>query len=180
MTFPESCAPAIEALQRGFVADADTMPGLDRADSTVLIRRLLREAVVVPAEQNPTTASDGSDRGEADPVQRSIPHAQRPHIRHRIGGTLWAMLELCGAWGHSAFLDSPALLDRELGRDICRRIEAAGMRITAIRRPGRRPETPRWRWFIAQCDEGSEALYQGEVNEPANTWTSPWTAPTAN
>ena len=48
MTFPESCAPAIEALHRGLVADADTLPGLDRADSTVLIRRLLREAVVVP------------------------------------------------------------------------------------------------------------------------------------
>ncbi|AYE94049.1 cupin [Mycobacterium paragordonae] len=48
MTFPESCAPAIEALHRGLVADADTLPGLDHADSTVLIRRLLREAVVVP------------------------------------------------------------------------------------------------------------------------------------
>lgn len=48
MTFPESCAPAIEALHRGLVAEADTLPGLDHADSMVLIRRLLREAVVVP------------------------------------------------------------------------------------------------------------------------------------
>ncbi|OBJ82362.1 cupin [Mycobacterium gordonae] len=48
MTFPESCAPAIEALHRGLIADADNLPGLDHADSTVLIRRLLREAVVVP------------------------------------------------------------------------------------------------------------------------------------
>lgn len=54
MTFPESCAPAIKALHHGLVADADTLPGLDRADSTVLIRRLLREAVVVPAEGAPT------------------------------------------------------------------------------------------------------------------------------
>jgi hypothetical protein len=59
MTFPESCAPAIEALQRGVVADADTLPGLDRADSTVLIRRLLREAVLVPVEHTPTTAPEG-------------------------------------------------------------------------------------------------------------------------
>jgi hypothetical protein len=59
MTFPESCAPAIEALQRGVVADADTLPGIDRADSTVLIRRLLREAVLVPAERTPTTAPEG-------------------------------------------------------------------------------------------------------------------------
>jgi hypothetical protein len=39
------------------------------------------------------------------------------------------------------------------------------MRIAAIRRPGRRPETPRWRWFVAQCDIGGEALYRGEVDD---------------
>lgn len=81
-------------------------------------------------------------------------------------GHAWAMLELSGGWGPSAFLDSPAIIDRALGRNICRRIETAGMRVAAIRRPGRRPATPRWRWFIAQCDEGSETLYTGEVNEP--------------
>ena len=81
-------------------------------------------------------------------------------------GHSWAILELGGAWGQSAFLDSPAIIDRELGRKICRRFEAAGMRVAAIRRPGRRPEVPRWRWFVAHCDEGSEALYHGEVNEP--------------
>lgn len=51
ITFPHSCAEAIEALHHGLVADADTLPGLDRADSTVLIRRLLREAVVVVAQE---------------------------------------------------------------------------------------------------------------------------------
>jgi hypothetical protein len=77
------------------------------------------------------------------------------------------MLELCGGWGQSAFLDSPAILDRELGRRICRRIEAEGMRVAAIRPPGRRPDTPRWRWFIARCDDPGVALYQGEVNDPS-------------
>jgi hypothetical protein len=48
MTFPMSCADAVAALQQGLVANAETLPGLDRADATVLIRRLLREAVVVP------------------------------------------------------------------------------------------------------------------------------------
>lgn len=51
ITFPASCAEAIEALHHGLVADADTLPGLDHADSTVLIRRLLREAVVVVAQE---------------------------------------------------------------------------------------------------------------------------------
>ncbi|TFV54905.1 cupin [Mycobacterium sp. PS03-16] len=49
ITFPRSCAPAVEAFHRGLVADATAVPGLDRADATVLIRRLLREAVLTPA-----------------------------------------------------------------------------------------------------------------------------------
>ena len=48
MTFPDSCAPAIRALHDGSTVDATATPGLDRADATVLIRRLLREAVVLP------------------------------------------------------------------------------------------------------------------------------------
>jgi ribosomal protein L16 Arg81 hydroxylase len=50
MTFPMSCADAMAALQRGLAADATALPGLDQADATVLIRRLLREAVVVPVD----------------------------------------------------------------------------------------------------------------------------------
>ena len=47
MTFPMSCADALTALHRGLLPTR-TLPGLDHADGTVLIRRLLREAVVVP------------------------------------------------------------------------------------------------------------------------------------
>ena len=50
LTLPVSCADAVAALRRGHVADAAGLPGLDHADGTVLIRRLLREAVVVPAD----------------------------------------------------------------------------------------------------------------------------------
>jgi ribosomal protein L16 Arg81 hydroxylase len=51
MTLPESCAEAVTALRTGQVADAGTLPGLDHADGTVLIRRLLREAVLVPVDE---------------------------------------------------------------------------------------------------------------------------------
>lgn len=81
-------------------------------------------------------------------------------------GSSWVMLELCGGWGPSAFLQSPSCIDPQLGRAIVRRIEAAKMRIAAIRRPGRRPDPPRWRWFIARSDVGSEAMYRGEVDKP--------------
>jgi ribosomal protein L16 Arg81 hydroxylase len=51
MTLPMSCAEAVTALRTGQVADAGTLPGLDHADGTVLIRRLLREAVLVPVDE---------------------------------------------------------------------------------------------------------------------------------
>jgi hypothetical protein len=82
-------------------------------------------------------------------------------------GSSWMLLELSGGWGASAFLQSPSIIDPQLGRAVVRRAENAKMRIAAIRRPGRRPATPRWRWFIARSDIGSEALFRGEVDEPA-------------
>jgi hypothetical protein len=81
-------------------------------------------------------------------------------------GTTWVLLELAGGWGHSAFLHSPAIIDPDLGRAIVRRVEMAKMRIAAIRKHGRRPATPRWRWFIARAGIGDEALYCGEVSDP--------------
>jgi hypothetical protein len=83
-------------------------------------------------------------------------------------GFSWVLLELPGAWGHSAFLQSPAVLDPQLGRAVVRRVEKAKMRIAAIRRPGRRPAAPRWRWFVAHSEPGSEALYSGEVSGPGD------------
>jgi ribosomal protein L16 Arg81 hydroxylase len=50
ITFPTSCGAAVDVLHHGHLADAGSLPGLDRADGTVLIRRLLREAVLIPAD----------------------------------------------------------------------------------------------------------------------------------
>ena len=81
-------------------------------------------------------------------------------------GSSWLMLELCGAWGPSAFMDSPSVIDPGLGRAIVRRAEGAGMRIAAIRRPGRRSAPRRWRWFVAHSQLGAEVLHHGEVAGP--------------
>jgi hypothetical protein len=81
-------------------------------------------------------------------------------------GFSWVLLELSGAWGHSAFMQSPNIIEPELGRAIVRRVETAKMRIAAIRRPGRREEHPRWRWFVAHSREGGEALCTGAVSDP--------------
>lgn len=50
ISFPESCADALAALHGGAVAVAGDLPGLDAADGEVVVRRLLREAVVVPTD----------------------------------------------------------------------------------------------------------------------------------
>lgn len=81
-------------------------------------------------------------------------------------GSSWLLLELDGAWGPSAFLQSHSSIDPDLGRAIVRRAEAAGMRIAAIRRHGRRVQTPRWRWFVAKSGVGEHALFHGEVEGP--------------
>jgi ribosomal protein L16 Arg81 hydroxylase len=48
ISFPETCEDALAALHRGATLSAAELPGLDAADGEVVIRRLLREAVVVP------------------------------------------------------------------------------------------------------------------------------------
>jgi bifunctional lysine-specific demethylase and histidyl-hydroxylase NO66 len=59
MTFPTSCAHALQALHGNTAAHAGSLPGLDHDEGTVLIRRLLREAVVVPTStEDGTTAMD--------------------------------------------------------------------------------------------------------------------------
>jgi Uncharacterized conserved protein len=47
--FPASCAPALRAFFANGVTRVGDLPGLDDADRVVLARRLLREAVAVPA-----------------------------------------------------------------------------------------------------------------------------------
>ncbi|AVZ41003.1 MULTISPECIES: sucrase ferredoxin [unclassified Dietzia] len=78
----------------------------------------------------------------------------------------WLMLELCGPWGHSALLESPSLLPPELGRQIAQRVQAADIRVAAIRRPGKRPDQRRWRWALADARPGQESLQWGEVHGP--------------
>lgn len=93
---------------------------------------------------------------------------QDPLYGTASAGVSWLLLEVPGGWGPSAFLESPTVIDPALGLAIVRRAESAGMRVAAIRRPGRRTRAPRWRWFIAQSTPGQEALFAGEAASPAD------------
>ncbi|MBB1034312.1 cupin [Dietzia sp. CQ4] len=48
ISFPAVCEPALHAVLEGAPVSAGTLPGLDAADGLVVLRRLLREAVLVP------------------------------------------------------------------------------------------------------------------------------------
>jgi bifunctional lysine-specific demethylase and histidyl-hydroxylase NO66 len=52
LTVPSICEPAIRALLAGPGIRVGDLPGLDADDRLTLARRLLREAVAVPAEKN--------------------------------------------------------------------------------------------------------------------------------
>ncbi|GAA1054053.1 JmjC domain-containing protein [Dietzia natronolimnaea] len=47
ISFPAVCAPALHTVLEGAPVSAGTLPGLDAADGLVVLRRLLREAVLV-------------------------------------------------------------------------------------------------------------------------------------
>ena len=49
LSFPGFCEPALRALLTGRVTRVGDLPGLDTDDAVVLARRLLKEAVAVPA-----------------------------------------------------------------------------------------------------------------------------------
>jgi Sucrase/ferredoxin-like len=90
-------------------------------------------------------------------------------------GERWFLVEIDGSWGQHAFLNSR--LDAQLARDLVRRIETAGMRPLAIRRPNRRADTRRaqssWRWAIIDTRPGHESTRWGSVDDPAQLMDVP-------
>ena len=80
-------------------------------------------------------------------------------------GRRWLLVEVAGAWGPNAFTDSP-VLDPGIGRRIVARAEHAGLRVVALRRPGRERGAPRWRWAVADTAPGAEQVVWGEAATP--------------
>jgi hypothetical protein len=80
-------------------------------------------------------------------------------------GTRWLLVEVAGAWGWNAFTDSP-VLDPAIGRALAERTHRAGVRLLAIRRPGRARGPVRWRWAVVDSRNGSESIRWGEAATP--------------
>ncbi|ASD21866.1 hypothetical protein B7495_06955 [Cryobacterium sp. LW097] len=85
-------------------------------------------------------------------------------------GERWFLVEIDGAWGAHAFLQSP--LDPALARALVTRIESAGIRPLAIRRTGRTAHQRRaqteWRWAAVDARVGHERVHWGVVTDPAD------------
>ena len=87
-------------------------------------------------------------------------------------GSRWLLVEVAGAWGWNAFTESP-VLDPGIGRAIAHRAHAAGVRIVAIRRPGRARGPVRWRWALVESAPAEEWVRWGEVAAPGELLTLP-------
>ena len=90
-------------------------------------------------------------------------------------GERWFLVEIDGAWGTHAFLQSQ--LDPALARALVTRIESAGIRPLAIRRTGRTADQRRgqkvWRWAAVDARVGHESVRWGSVTDPAELLTVP-------
>ncbi|SDI94639.1 hypothetical protein SAMN05444157_0931 [Frankineae bacterium MT45] len=73
------------------------------------------------------------------------------------------LVEQPGPWGHAGLTESH--FDREVAQQLYRRTEAAGMRMLAIRRPGRTPAGQPRIWAYVDTRPGREALRVGEYTE---------------
>jgi Sucrase/ferredoxin-like len=93
-------------------------------------------------------------------------------------GRRWLLLEVAGAWGPNAFRQS-SVLDAGLGLRIERRAAADGLRLLAIRRPGRARNAggQRYRWARVDTTPGSESVRWGESAGHAGYLTDPFTQP---
>ena len=91
MTFLTSCGDAMQALHRGKITDAGGLPGLDRADATVLIRRLLRGG-----RRRPSRRMTAARR---QPCSDQSLARNDPMYGTASAGSAWMLLELSGSWG---------------------------------------------------------------------------------
>ena len=79
-------------------------------------------------------------------------------------GDRWFLVENQAGWGRHALLDLP--FDHDLGRALVHRIEDAGIRPLAIRRPGRRVAQTGTRWALVDSRPGRESVRWGHVDAP--------------
>ena len=116
----------------------------------------------------------GSSGTPPQPADGWMPCSDRSLERmDPLGGTAgfgerWFLVEIDGAWGAHALLQSR--LDPELARLLVRRVEGERMRPLAIRRTGKRADQRRrqswWRYAVVDTRPGFESVHWDVVTDP--------------
>jgi hypothetical protein len=116
---------------------------------------------------------------EDQPAHRGQPHpresAERCALRSQLRGdplpgtafeaARVLLVEQPGPWGRKGLRESR--FDKAAAATLVARAEAEGLRVQAIRRPGRTPAGARRRWAIADCRPGHESLRWGSYGHDA-------------
>jgi Sucrase/ferredoxin-like len=82
------------------------------------------------------------------------------------------LVEQPGPWGRTGLRGSR--FDHATAAALEARAEAAGVRVLAIRRPGRTPRGAIRRWALVDCRTGQESLRWGHYHEDAELLDVPW------
>ena len=114
-----------------------------------------------------------------------MPHSHHPHPRETLArcalraqlrgdsmlGTAFPagrllLVEQPGPWGRGGLRDSR--FDTETAQALEKRATDAGLRLQAIRRPGRSPRRLRRSWVLVDCRDGRESLRWGHYDADAD------------
>jgi hypothetical protein len=82
------------------------------------------------------------------------------------------LVEQPGAWGRSGLSESR--FDRATAQALEQRANREGIRVLAIRRPGRTPERPRRAWALIDCRPGRESTAWGTFAQDAELLELPF------
>jgi hypothetical protein len=81
------------------------------------------------------------------------------------------LVEQPGPWGRAGLVDSR--FDRSVAHRLIAGLDPVGIRVLAIRRPGRTTEAGPRRWGLADCRPGRERLQWGSFHEDAELLSLP-------
>ena len=191
---PARAGDALARLLSGDDVAAGDLPGLDAEDAVALVRRLLREGVVVPASAGPrrglcrtcrrcrtdgrVTAARRPPRCSDGAVDRGDPRAgsavaRQPLVPRRAARARGAGTRCCSRGS------TPAV-----AAEVSRRAAAAGARVLLVRRHGRAGHTTHHRrhWALVDSRPGVRGRRLGPVRARRGAArracsTAPWSRP---
>jgi hypothetical protein len=118
----------------------------------------------LPRESSPRNWSQRVERSEQCAVQAGV--RGDPMLGTAFPASMLLLVEQPGPWGRAGLLDSR--FDRATAHALIGGLDRRGIRVVAIRRPGRSTVTGPRRWAISDCRPGRERLVWGQFDNDAD------------